>query len=595
MMRRRAALAIALAALALTVGRRVVAEGATEPPVDFRGAVSVKGTVYWDANANGIRDPGEAGAAGIRLLANHRVATTDADGRYSLADPDGIVTVSLSFPSGTWPTAGWFRRTSREREDRLDFGLKKEEQDTPFCFVQFTDPHGSHPMTMPLVYRECQALPLKPRFYICTGDMRSGDPTVRNVPDLVRTFTRIGSNFRKFPAPLFMVPGNHDTVEYGGGGNYHVTPEEAGHPLFGSRAWERYVCPSHWSFSYDGVHFIGVEYADWVGGTWNHMAPETLRWVKQELAAMPAGTRSILFAHAPRVGKVVGELGLTLGLFGDSHTEGLYFPAGSEKPSFGPNVLVGGLCQPRTRSVSRGGKRTATRAYTQDGMPTGYRIVVVEKDRIDTFYKPFGEPHAIMVNYPRRFLTLRPGKVSPVRGQAFDPERKITKVQVGLDGVLADVVPVRRRMWVDFEARLDLAAVPEGFHDLTVRVTSDGQTHGLTEPYLLLTGRADTFKPTGPAAGTVQPGKSGTEFTVTVAPELLRRLNRVTLAPGAGDSPSLANVHMTYAGQEFVDQHRIFAWMLDPKLGRPGSGPHGALYFDLKHPGPPVRWHMEMH
>jgi len=119
------------------------------------GARSVSGTVFWDKNENGTRDADEPGLPGIRLLAGHKVSVTDAEGKYSIFHPEPFHVVSLSFPSGMWPTAGWFRRMTRANETGVDFGLRKEDQALPFLFVQFTDPHGDHPVTMPMMHAEC--------------------------------------------------------------------------------------------------------------------------------------------------------------------------------------------------------------------------------------------------------------------------------------------------------------------------------------------------------------------------------------------------------------------------------------------------------
>lgn len=564
------------------------------------GATAVQGTVFWDENGNGERDEGEAGVPGIRLDALHRAVVTDEGGRYSITSEAPIVTVSLSFPSGTWPTAGWFRRMDRETETGVDFGLRRDEQGLPFVFVQLTDPHGSEAMALEKMRRECEAMPLRPRLYICTGDVRSGSPTVRDVPDLERSYGRIGRTFQDFEAPLFMVPGNHDTVEFTWDRRWPLTEEDIAHPLFGSRCWERYVCPSHWSFSYGGLHFIGVEYAEYADGRWDNLSPDTSRWLKDGLDATPAGERTVLCAHWPSLGQVVVDHGMTLGLFGDSHNEGRHYQPGSEVPEFPWNVLVGGLAMP-----SREGEGPH---WCQDGRPAGYRILVVEEARIDTFYKAFDQPHTIMVNEPRRFVAVKAPDEFVVRGQFFDPRGEVSQVKVELAGREAETSFVRRRLWGDFEATADTSGLADGFYDLTVTTTAPDGSHSLTEPYLVLTGRQAAFVATGAATltgrignlkgpctvqvngrpvGVLRPESRGRPFSLDVAPTLLARLNRVSLRPQDGAEPHLPDVGLRYDGREFIDHHRVFAWYYDPVLRRGNE-----LHFDLESPGPPVRWRM---
>jgi len=64
---------------------------------------SVNGVVYWDTNANGRRDRDETGAAGIRLIGNHRTTVTESSGLYTLKSDEPLLAISLSFPSGNWP------------------------------------------------------------------------------------------------------------------------------------------------------------------------------------------------------------------------------------------------------------------------------------------------------------------------------------------------------------------------------------------------------------------------------------------------------------------------------------------------------------
>ena len=343
---------------------------------------------------------------------------------------------------------------------------------------------------------------------------------------------------------------------------------------------------------------MGVEYARYINGKWTGRPPATVDWLKQELEALPLQTRTVLFAHSPRWGEFVSDHGLTLGLAGDSHTEGPYYRPGTETPAFGPNVLVGGLCQ-----TGHWGSR---RYMAQDGRPMGYRICIVGEERIGTFYKALGEPHTIMVNEPRRFLTLRMGDSLEVRGQIFDPLGEVDEVSVRLSDRAGRVALERRPLWVNFRAEVDVEDLPEGFHDLCVEASFPDGGYQLVEPYLLLTdaegdfsAEADavlharvrrlespcTITVNGAAVAEVPPTEEGEDVSVPVPARFLKRLNRVAFAVGQEGRPHLAGVRLSCAGREFVDQHRIFRWGYDSRL-TPGR----SLYFDLEYPGPPVEW-----
>jgi len=361
--------------------------------------------------------------------------------------------------------------------------------------------------------------------------------------------------------------------------------------------WERHVCPSHWSFSSHGVHFVGIEYAHYVDGKWHQPASKTQAWVDKETNCVEKGDRTVLLAHSPRHGTLVEQKSFTLGLFGDSHTEGRYFQPGAETPAFGSNVLVGGLTK---RPYAR---RGTERRYTQDGRPTGYRIVVVEKDRIDSFYKAIGEPHTILVNSPRRFHSVKAGDSFGASGQIFDPGQRVEDVAVSLDGKRMRVTLHRRRFWIDFEATLENADLVDGFYDLTVEAAWPDDRYGIAEPYLLVTGREAAFNARTPAQliGTIHsptrtytllvndlemtkivPGQDA--FSVQLPVGLLKRLNTVSLKDG--DWRQVVGISsFSWNGESFVDQRKIFAWGYTHTLSKQKT-----LCFDLEYPGPPVRW-----
>ena len=161
---------------------------------------------------------------------------------------------------------------------------------------------------------------------------------------------------------------------------------------------------------------------------------------------------------------------------------------------------------------------------------------------------------------------------------------------------------------LDREACLVLAPLERAFYDLTVTTTAPDGSHSLTEPYLVLTGRQAAFAATGAATltgrignlegprtvqvngrpvGVLRPESRGRLFSLDVPPELLARLNRVSLKLEDGADPYLPDVSLRYDGREFIDHHRVFAWYYDPVLRRGNE-----LHFDLEAPGPPVRWRM---
>lgn len=89
------------------------------------GAGLIGGAVWFDGNANGLRDPGEPGSAGVQVCATPEAggptcATTDANGAYRMLAPAGVYSVQP-----TNPPAG---ATATSFEPHGPFGLIANQQ-----------------------------------------------------------------------------------------------------------------------------------------------------------------------------------------------------------------------------------------------------------------------------------------------------------------------------------------------------------------------------------------------------------------------------------------------------------------------------------
>jgi hypothetical protein len=161
----------------------------------------------------------------------------------------------------------------------------------------------------------------------------------------------------------------------------------------------------------------------------------------------------------------------------------------------------------------------------------------------------------------------------------------------------------RRRFWIDFEATLENTDLVDGFHDVTVEATWPDGRYGVTEPYLLLTGRDAACRAGAPAQlvgaihspvrtytlvvnnvemAKIEPGQDA--LSVQLPAGLLKRLNAVSLKDG--DWRQVVGISgFSSNGETFVDQRKVFAWGYTHALSQ-----QRMLCFDLEYPGPPVRW-----
>ena len=93
---------------------------------------TVTGTVFTDANGNGMLDAGEQGISGLRMLAIDYMtgdimeALTAADGTYSFVVPPAPAATLIQtaeYPTGQMPTGPWFTYLVPEKDSVTTFDI----------------------------------------------------------------------------------------------------------------------------------------------------------------------------------------------------------------------------------------------------------------------------------------------------------------------------------------------------------------------------------------------------------------------------------------------------------------------------------------
>ncbi len=109
-------------------------------------------------------------------------------------------------------------------------------------------------------------------------------------------FASVADYTRKFPVPLFHTIGNHDVV------GIHSTEWKNQSEIHGNGAFTKYLGPVRWSFTYAGVHFVGLDWAliDPKEGTAELGVPDVAtEWLRRDLLRQKPGTRAFVFLHQP--------------------------------------------------------------------------------------------------------------------------------------------------------------------------------------------------------------------------------------------------------------------------------------------------------
>jgi hypothetical protein len=254
------------------------------------------GVVFLDRNANGARDAGEPGVAGVLVSDQRDVTVTDSAGRFRVpGTASGIVFVTV--PNGH-RSVGPFWRNTKTDAGAIAFALAPAPRVTSFTFVHASDTHISDASRPRMQRFRALADSLKPAFAIVTGDLvkdalRVSEAEARGYYDL------FAAEAKQFTVPLWTVPGNHENF----GIERDKSHVSADHPLFGRAMYHAYRGPDYYSFDYGGVHFIGLNSVD-IDDQWyyGHVDATQLAWLANDLAHVPAATPVVTFNHIPFFG-----------------------------------------------------------------------------------------------------------------------------------------------------------------------------------------------------------------------------------------------------------------------------------------------------
>jgi hypothetical protein len=256
-------------------------------------SAEVHGVVYVDANANGTRDASERGVPGVVVSNQRDVVVTDSLGRFEI--PSGATAILfVSVPDG-FRSSGAFWRTTTPAVASADFGLIRQVQSRTFSFVHASDPHLAPNNVDRFRHFRQMTDSLHPAFALMGGDliydaMSQSESKARSYFDLY------AAEAKAFRTPVWTIPGNHD--HYGIiRSRSHADPAN---PLYNRGMYHQYFGPDYYSFTYGGVHFIGL----------NTISPDDsayygdvdsvqMEWLERDLAHVPAPTPIVTFNHIP--------------------------------------------------------------------------------------------------------------------------------------------------------------------------------------------------------------------------------------------------------------------------------------------------------
>ena len=266
-------------------------------------AQQITGSVYVDANGNGRRDPNERGVPGVGVSNQDTVVTTDASGAFRIARGASNI-VFVSVPDG-YRSSGAFWRAVADTTTNVTFGLAATGHVRAFSFVHASDTHIS-PASIDRT-RRLGALvdSMSPAFLIITGDLvrdalRVGEAEATSYYGLFAHETSV------FRTPVWTIPGNHENF----GIERDKSHVSATNPLYGRAMYHKYFGPDYYSFTYGGVHFVGLNTVDIDDQSYyGHVDSLQLAWLARDIALVPATMPVVTFDHIPFVTSLEGLSG----------------------------------------------------------------------------------------------------------------------------------------------------------------------------------------------------------------------------------------------------------------------------------------------
>jgi Icc-related predicted phosphoesterase len=261
----------------------------------------VSGVVFEDANHNGRRDAADRALEAVTVSNQHDVVQTAADGSFVLPSA-GYGVVFVAPPSDFAVVGRFWQPAAATANGRLEFALTARPSATAFTLLHASDTHVSKQNVGRLQQLREIVEARRPDFVLVTGDLvrdalRVGEDEARGYYDLYT------EEIARFPVPVWSVPGNHENF----GIERHLSLVSSSHPLYGKGMYRRRLGPNYYSFTFGGVHFVGLDSVD-IHDLWyyGHIDPVQLAWLRADLARLPRGTPLVTFNHIPFVSAVEG-------------------------------------------------------------------------------------------------------------------------------------------------------------------------------------------------------------------------------------------------------------------------------------------------
>jgi hypothetical protein len=429
-------------------------------------ASNIAGTVFLDADGDGVKGTTETGIANIVVSNGVTATTTGATGSYTLSKEGNFVFVTV--PNTHAASGPWYRSVSGSQ---FDFGLKAapEKSGDDFTFIHMTDIHldAANLVTLNKAVEEFKTI--SPAFVVSSGDLvNKGDaPTSITISEAQATewFGAYKTAVSGLSMPVYNVMGNHDAANIPCEG---ATGATAG---CSKNVYRNTFGPTYYSFDWGQFHCVvldpngvagGLESFSITGSEWT--------WLQADLGYRAKSSPLLVFCHEPTSGWKTQAA--VLNLLKEYNTK--IFSGGAHQ-----NLLMDSSGIPEQVTAALSGEWG--HGDNQDGSGKGYRVVSVAGSALDDFYKEIDSTQQIEISPAGATWPIVSGQVELV-AKIFTGSGTVSGVTYGVDNATAvDMTLTTGAKWVTAKATWDTSSLTQDYHKITVAATGSAGTSQIEE------------------------------------------------------------------------------------------------------------------
>ena len=440
-------------------------------------ALEIRGTVFEDANGNGVRDAAEPGLPGIQVSNGREIVRTDDRGRYRIEIDDRRGHVMVLKPAGFalprnalgLPEYYWLHYPQGSPERRhagiaptgpvpelVDFALIATEEPENLRILAIADPQTTNHRELGYFERmfteELRALE-DVDFALLLGDL------LNDALNLAEPFDRIVANFGH---PWVAVIGNHDL-------DLDADSDFGAADTFTAR-----YGPSTWAFEYGPAHFLvldNIRFHKPPSGRYEYTGgfrTEQLDFIQHYLAELPQDSMIILAMHIPlasvlghdtfrnqdraRLLEMLAPFEHVLALAGHSHSNyHLYLDQDDGWP--GPDGYLHQYVVGTASGSWWGGAlddQGLPESLMRDGTPQGYAIIDLARTGYSIEYRAVGQPDRAMALFGPGSVLAGTFPNAFVYANVFNGDRytqvdyRVERLNADAAQTIADWTPMRK-------------------------------------------------------------------------------------------------------------------------------------------------------